>query len=137
MATDAITATTSSTAAGTTLTTKKSSELGKDDFLKLLITQLSNQDPMKPMDDTQFIAQLAQFSSLEQMANISSSTENTQKDQAAAKAISMIGRTIDYADATTGSETHGIVSSVSFVNGMPNLNVGGVSVETSSIVKVY
>ena len=47
-----------------------SSVLGKDAFLELLVTQLQNQDPLNPMDDKEFIAQLAQFSSLEQMSNV-------------------------------------------------------------------
>ncbi|GJM75560.1 hypothetical protein HMSSN036_77760 [Paenibacillus macerans] len=49
----------------------KTSELGKDDFLKLMITQLQYQDPLSPMDNAQFVAQTAQFTSLEQLVNIS------------------------------------------------------------------
>ena len=51
-----------------------SKELDKEAFLKLLIAQLANQDPMNPMEDREFIAQMAQFSSLEQMANTASGT---------------------------------------------------------------
>jgi flagellar basal-body rod modification protein FlgD len=57
-----------------TTSTNPNSSLGKDDFLKILVTQLQNQDPTAPMDDTQFIAQMAQFSSLEQMQNVSQVT---------------------------------------------------------------
>ena len=53
-----------------------SKELDKEAFLKLLIAQLANQDPMNPMEDREFIAQMAQFSSLEQMANMSKTMEN-------------------------------------------------------------
>jgi len=55
----------------TNASTNRVQSLGKDEFLKLLITKLQNQDPLKPMDDESFIAQLAQFSTLEQMNNIS------------------------------------------------------------------
>ena len=56
--------------AGTQAATGSLQSLGKDDFLKLLVTKLQNQDPLKPMDDEDFIAQLAQFSTLEQMNKI-------------------------------------------------------------------
>ena len=55
------------------LTRNVGQELGKDEFLKILVTQLQNQDPMSPMEDTDFIAQLAQFSSLEQMQSLNTS----------------------------------------------------------------
>ena len=61
--------------------------LGKDDFLKLLLVQLQNQDPMEPMKDQEFIAQMAQFSSLEQLQNLTRQTENNQ-------ALSLLGTEI-------------------------------------------
>lgn len=54
---------------------KNGDALGKDDFLKLLLTQLQNQDPSNPMDNTEFIAQMATFSSLEQMMNMGAQME--------------------------------------------------------------
>lgn len=71
--------------------------MGKDDFLQLLVTQLENQDPLKPMDPEQMSAQLAQFSSLEQLTNISESMEGLETmagsmDQA--RALDMLGKEI-------------------------------------------
>ena len=80
-----------------------SNQLGKDDFLKLLITQLSNQDPTNPMEDTQFIAQMAQFSSLEQMTNMSSSFEKMASFLNATEAANTVGKTVELnvGDVTT------------------------------------
>jgi flagellar basal-body rod modification protein FlgD len=62
--------TTGTTSPDTATTNKTSKELGKDAFLQLLTTQLAHQDPMQPQADTEFIAQLAQFSSLEQLQSM-------------------------------------------------------------------
>jgi flagellar basal-body rod modification protein FlgD len=63
----------------TTPTNQMGNGLGQDAFLKLLVTQLQHQDPLQPQDDTQFLAQLAQFSSLEQLTTISSSNQQLVK----------------------------------------------------------
>ncbi|MDZ4724421.1 MAG: flagellar hook capping FlgD N-terminal domain-containing protein [candidate division Zixibacteria bacterium] len=66
-------------AAGRPKQTGSLQQLGKDDFLQLLVTKLQHQDPLKPMEDENFISQLAQFSSLEQMNNISTGIETSNK----------------------------------------------------------
>ncbi len=79
------------------LYTNTSNILGKDDFLTLLITQLQNQDPLNPTDSTEYTAQLAQFSSLEQLSNINQNLEYLQLFQASinnAQAVSFIGKEI-------------------------------------------
>jgi len=71
--------------------------MGKDDFLNLLITQLQNQDPLNPADSTEFTAQLAQFSSLEQLGNVNDNLMELKNFQAAtnnSQAVSLIGKTI-------------------------------------------
>ncbi|WP_078554671.1 flagellar hook assembly protein FlgD [Bacillus alkalicellulosilyticus] len=73
--------------------------LGKDDFLRLLITQLQNQDPASPMDDKEFIAQMAQFSSLEQMTNMSNAFQKfvtMQTSQTLVSHSELIGKKVTW-----------------------------------------
>lgn len=88
-----------------------SSNMGKNDFLQLLVTQLRYQDPSSPVDNQQMAAQLAQFSSLEQMTNVSSATNGVQ-------AFGLIGKMI-YAESTTdtgsGKKTTPVTGQVSMV----------------------
>ena len=79
-----------------TSSAEKHGQLGKEEFLKLLITQLQNQDPLNPMDDKEFVAQLAQFSSLEQLTNISEEVKTIKEHstQDLAGAVGFIGKEI-------------------------------------------
>ncbi|WP_227935814.1 flagellar hook assembly protein FlgD [Alkalihalobacillus deserti] len=73
--------------------------LGKDDFLKILITQLQNQDPSNPMDDREFIAQMAQFSSLEQMTNMNQAIQkfvSLQSSQNLVQHSELIGKKVQW-----------------------------------------
>jgi flagellar basal-body rod modification protein FlgD len=74
------------------------SELDKDDFLKILITQLQHQDPTNPMEDREFISQMAQFSSLEQMTNMASSFGKLSGVLASSEAQSMLGKNVEIED---------------------------------------
>ncbi|MFQ5450403.1 MAG: flagellar hook assembly protein FlgD [Nitrospinaceae bacterium] len=82
--------------------------LGKDDFLKLLVAQLQAQDPLSPMDAQDFSAQLAQFSTLEQITNVNQNLEEIQKFEAAlnnSSAINLIGKKIDAPGDTIDYQT--------------------------------
>ncbi len=89
--------------AGTDRSTQ--TELGKDDFLRILVTQLSHQDPTQPMEDREFISQMAQFSSLEQITNMSEGMSRVAGLLASSKALDLLGQTVvlgEGADTVTG-----------------------------------
>jgi flagellar basal-body rod modification protein FlgD len=101
--------------------------LGKDDFLKLLVGQLRNQDPMNPSSDTDFIGQMAQFSQLEQTTNMATANTELAAQQNGARAVALLGRSVTYPDAATGVSTTGVVEKVEWTAGIPSLTVGGVA----------
>ena len=106
-----------------------SGTLGKNDFLKLLAAQLQHQDPMNPMQDSEFMGQMASFSTLEQMTNMVADNETTG-------AIGLIGRTVTYTDTDRVSHT-GVVEKVSTASGKPLLTVDGVdAVDPATITQV-
>lgn len=77
--------------------TSKTTSLGKDDFLKMLVAQLKNQDPLNPMDGTEFAAQLAQFSSLEQLSNMNTQLQTLglyQKTMISTEAVNLLGKEV-------------------------------------------
>lgn len=109
-------------------------ELGKDDFLQLLIAQLSHQDPTSPMEDTQFIAQMAQFSSLEQMTNMSSSFSKLNGLLSGSEAVGAVGKNVDI---EMGEATISGTISAATRGDYPQVLVGGSWYDWSSVKTVY
>lgn len=105
--------------------------LDRDDFLQLLIAQLRNQDPLKPMEDREFIAQLAQFRTLEQMESMTASFKRLIQAQQLALAGALIGRTVQ---ATGG--VAGVVGKVSIEDEALRVHVGGRSVGLDAVTEV-
>lgn len=115
-------------------TTKKQSDLGKNDFLKLLVTQLRFQDPMNPMEDKEFIAQMAQFSSLEEMQNLSKTMAAQAEFGQLSQASSLIGKKV--AVRTDDSHFAGQVVEARRVNGEVKLMVKPDGVEDGTMLPV-
>ena len=114
----------------------KNSQLGKDQFLKLFVAQLQHQDPMNPMEDTEFMGQMASFSTLEQVTNLATANAQIAENLSSTSAVALIGRTVTWTDADDVSHT-GIVEKVTTAGGTPSLTVGGTEgVELSTISQV-
>ena len=107
--------------------------LDKDDFLKILITQLRHQDPTKPMEDREFIAQMAQFSSLEQMTNMSRQFTELTATLKGAQAMNLIGREVEIVngDSTVGGTVDAVTGGA-----FPQILVNGVYYDYEDIAKV-
>ncbi|MGE5329247.1 MAG: flagellar hook capping FlgD N-terminal domain-containing protein [Deltaproteobacteria bacterium] len=134
MAVSTVTNNTQTTSTSTSKTsTRNTGEMGKDQFLQLLVTQLKYQDPMKPMEDKEFVAQMAQFTSLEQMQNLNASFSSM-------KAFSLMGKAITATvkDSKTGESTvvTGTVDKVKIESGKSYVEVGGKDVPVENITDV-
>jgi len=95
--------------------------VNQQDFLKILLTQLTFQDPLKPVDNEQFIAQLAQFTNLEQTRELTDGVSTLLSIQATSQSIGLLGKTVDV--ATSAGSVTGTVTTVRFVGGQPAVTV--------------
>jgi flagellar basal-body rod modification protein FlgD len=96
-------------------------QLNQQDFIKILMTQLTYQDPLKPMDNEQFMAQMAQFTALEQTTEMNTNLLQLIQNQAALQSVGLIGRTVDVSTAS-GTQT-GTVSALSYSGDLPVISI--------------
>src|SRR4051794_17882687 len=139
MAIDPTTATTTAAAtAGTASSTKKADQaLGKDDFLKLMVAQMKNQDPMSPADDKDNIAQMAQFSSLEQITNLANATQELADRMSLTQNVGLLGHSVTYKGAD-GTSVSGTVDGVDLAqDGSAKLSVAGLTgIDPTTVISV-
>jgi flagellar basal-body rod modification protein FlgD len=111
-----------------------SRDLDKNDFLKLLVTQLAHQDPTAPMQDKEFISQMAQFSSLEQMTNMATGFGKLSSMLSGGEAASSLGHNVEITD---GSRTvQGVVKAVTR-GAVPQVLVNGEYFKWDQVSKVF
>lgn len=108
--------------------------LSQDDFLKLLTVQLQNQDPLKPMEDAQFMGQMAQFASLEQTKELNETVTSLSSSLGFTSAQQFLGKNVTLNDG--GTEVTGTVSGVMLVSGSPQILVGGKAYTTDKVTAV-
>jgi flagellar basal-body rod modification protein FlgD len=109
--------------------------LGKDDFLKLLVAQLQHQDPMQPTDNAEYMGQLAQFSTLEQITNVGKEMERLRTSSQVDQAVALIGKNIGYL-TEDDVIANGVVDAVSIDDGEIHLKVGQTTISPSDITSV-
>ncbi|RYL95340.1 flagellar hook capping protein [Sporolactobacillus sp. THM7-4] len=125
----------------------QNSVMSKDDFLKLLVAQLKNQDPTSPMDSAQFVAQMADFTTLEQTQNMGTAIDKlvaSQEDSTLSSKATMIGKRIQWEQTVTDpsgnqvqAEVNGIVQAVTIKNGQISyVTDDGKKVDPSSLTEV-
>jgi len=111
--------------------------LSKDSFLKLLITELKHQDPTKPMNDKEFISQMAQFSALEQMTEINKSIKSLTISSRSGEAFSLLGKGVEALNPINGKGVKGVVSRIFYRNDGVRLIVNNIEIGLSDIHAIY
>jgi flagellar basal-body rod modification protein FlgD len=132
-----VTATNSTTGATNAApqTTLPAQTLNQNDFLTLLVAQLTAQDPMNPVSNTDFAAQMAQFSTLQATQTMQTNLAGLESSQAVLQANSLLGRTVQVQSAS-GATASGVVSAVTIQAGTPSIVVNGQPYNLGSVLSV-
>jgi flagellar basal-body rod modification protein FlgD len=110
-------------------------ELGKDDFMRLLVAQLKYQDPSSPADPSQFMTQTAQFTMVEKLTNMAEAQQQLVTAQLQFGASNLVGKTVNYV-GTDGKDTTGVVTAARLMGSNSTLHVGNTDVPLSSVKEV-
>jgi flagellar basal-body rod modification protein FlgD len=105
-------------------------------MLKIILTQLTYQDPLQPMDNFEFVSQLGQFAQLQQTQTLNDQITSLLSSQASTQAAGLIGKTVDVTSSTTNTTTSGQVTAVSFSSGTPQLTIQTSGGETFSGISI-
>jgi len=108
----------------------------RSDYMLLLVTQLQNQNPLEPMDNSQMATQLAQLSQLEQMENMSTTFQKVLLSQQRQQATDLIGKEVSFFPSGSDTAQTGRVDSVTVADGQVTLKVGSFDVEISQIQEI-
>jgi flagellar basal-body rod modification protein FlgD len=136
MSTDTTSAVSSTTATSSQVArTDTGGSLGQDAFLKLLVAQMQNQDPMQPEDSGQMMSQLASFSQVSQLQSLTSASQAQALGQDFSTAVALIGKSVTYTKSD-GSQASGAVTAVKSDPSGALLEIGTDEVHTGAIVKV-
>jgi len=118
------------------ITQTSEQQMGKEDFLKLLVAQMKEQDPLNPTSNEDMVMQLAQFSAIEQTQNMNAMLEKFINSNTLGMAGDMIGQEIEAVNTDTGEVTKGIVSQVNIDGSGTNLIVGSTEVKLEHIISI-
>ena len=114
-----------------------SSAVNKDEFLKLFVAQLKNQSPLDPLKGHEFIAQLAQFSTVEQLTTLNASFENELKFQQLLGGGTLIGKYATYVDTTYGGIGGGIIQGALIKDGSTSVIIDNIEIPISDITGIF
>ncbi|PZF59635.1 flagellar hook capping protein [Curtobacterium sp. MCSS17_008] len=131
--TGSVDAATQAAALAQNASTKKSQTMDSEVFMKLLVTQLRNQDPSSPMDTNQMISQQTQLAMMEQVTNQTTTANENFSLQMRIAAANLVGKQVSYTDAATGTAVSGTATAVSYAQSVPTVTVNGKEVDLDVI----
>jgi flagellar basal-body rod modification protein FlgD len=116
--------------------TNKEAELDKNQFLELLVAQMKNQNPLSPTNSQEYVSEMAQFSSLEQLTNVAAGTEEANQMATVSQSLSLVGKQVSYTKED-GTAAEGKVESVEFAEGGFTLTIAGeAGIQAGNVTKV-